>query len=84
MLSEKKRRPGRPSGTGAPQSDAVRRVRTALELTQEELAAELKCSVWTVVKMENLKRLPGKKDILTRLETLAEKAGVDLKSGVTA
>lgn len=70
------RRRGRPVGTLAPKSGAVRRVRDALGLTQQQLAGELGCSVSAVQKMEQQSHLPSHGTLLVAFERLAKRADV--------
>lgn len=69
---------GRPEGTGAATSDAVRLTREALDWTQQQIAGELSCSLSAISKMEQERRLPGQKKLLDRFTALAARAGVDL------
>ncbi len=69
---------GRPVGTGAPTSGAVREVRQALGLTQEKLARELNCTLGAVRTMERNNRLPGGGAILDAFKRLAKRTGVSL------
>lgn len=75
---------GRPKRPTAPPTDAVRRVRLALNngagLTQEELAREMGCSVAAVAKMEQGQRLPGSIALRTAFAKVAKRAGVSLEA----
>jgi len=73
---------GRPVGTGAPTSGAVREVRRSLGLTQEKLARELNCTLGAVRTMERNNRLPGSEAILESFKRLAKRAGVSLEAPV--
>jgi len=70
---------GRPIGTGAKQSDAVRRVREVLGLTQEQLARELNCSLSAVRTMERNNRLPGYGKLLNAFKRVAERAQINIE-----
>lgn len=69
---------GRPEGSGAATSDAVRLTREALEWTQQKMAGELECSLSAISKMEQEHRLPGQKKLLERFSILAKRADVEL------
>jgi len=79
MAKTKPRGAGRPSGTGAPESDAVRRVRAALDMSQEQLAREMNCSMSAIRTMERENRLPGQAALLAAFKRLAKRANVDLE-----
>lgn len=76
-VTEKRGR-GRPRRDEA-ETDVVRRVRDALGMTQQEFAAELKCSLTAVRYMERGKRLPGQKAILDNFKALARRANIEVK-----
>ena len=67
---------GRPAGTGAISSDAVKQTRLELGLNQQEMAAELGCALSSVARMEQLGKLPSKGAVFNNFEKLAKKAGV--------
>ena len=69
---------GRPYGSGAATSDAVRLTREALSWTQQKMAGELECSLSAISKMEQEHRLPGQKKLFDRFSVLAKRAGVEL------
>ena len=71
---------GRPVGTTAQKSDAVKRVRELLGLTQMEMAVEMRCSVSAIQRMERLNVLPGKGALMDAFERLAKRAGVAVES----
>lgn len=70
---------GRPVGTRARESDAVRQVRQSLGWTQEQLARDLNCSLSAVRTMEREGRLPGQGTLLDAFKRLAERARVSLE-----
>jgi len=70
---------GRPRGTTAPQSDAVKRVREKMGISQEQLSRELGCSTSSIAKMEQQGRLPGSGALRTAFEKLAKRTGVSLE-----
>jgi ribosome-binding protein aMBF1 (putative translation factor) len=72
-------RRGRPFGTGAVKSDAVKRTRTALGLTQTAMADELHCSPSAVQRMERLSLLPGQGTLLEAFKRMARRAGVSIE-----
>ncbi len=74
----RERKPGRPKGVMAPTSDAVLKVRQALNLTQPEMARELGCSFSGVQRLERLSRLPNSAAVRASLMRLAKKAGVEV------
>lgn len=69
---------GRPTGTGAVSSDAVKQTRLALGLNQQEMATELGCALSSVARMEQLGKLPSKGAVFNNFEKLAKRAGVTL------
>jgi DNA-binding transcriptional regulator YiaG len=71
---------GRPVGTGAASSGAVREVRRALGWTQEKLARELNCTLGAVRAMERGNRLPGSGAIMEGFNRLAKRANVSLEA----
>lgn len=70
-----KRGRGRPTGTGARESDAVKRVRLAHGKTQMEWAIYLGIAESTEQRMEKLNRLPQSKPVMQRLEKAAKEVG---------
>jgi len=75
---------GRPVGTVAPASDAVKQTRLALGWNQQEMAAALGCALSSVARMEQLSKLPSKGAMLNNFHKLARRAGVSVDSGATA
>ncbi len=75
---------GRPVGTAAPRSDAVKRVREALGMTQEMFSREIGLSMGTVQKLEQQNREPGTQAGKSALIRLARKAGVSIEKEVAA
>ena len=84
MIQPGTNRAGRPFGSGAATSDAVRLTREALAWTQQKMAGELECSLSAISKMEQEHRLPGQKKLFDRFSVLAERAGVELPASNTA
>ena len=76
-VQEEKRKPGRPRGSEVPKSDAVRRVRETLGLTQEQFAQEMGCTGSTIAKAEGGGRLLQPR-LMPRLRELAKRAGVEV------
>ena len=74
---------GRPLGTCAQKSDAVKRVRSALGLTQMELAIQIGCSLSAVQRMERNETLPAQNALKESLSRAAKRAGVPLESTKT-
>lgn len=74
-----KNKRGRPAGTGAVTSDAVRQTRLALGLNQQEMAAEIGCALSSIARMEQLRKLPSKGAVFNNFEKLAKKAGIQLE-----
>lgn len=72
--------PGRPKRPAPPKTDAVRRVRQAMEKTQEEFAREIGCSVASVSKMEQDERLPGSIALRNAFLKVAKRAGVSIEA----
>lgn len=68
---------GRPKGSGAAPSDAVRAVRKKLG-SQQKLAEELRCSLSAVRAMEREHRLPGSGALLEKFTEIAGRVGVPL------
>ncbi len=58
----------------------VREVRTALGLTQQQMADELRTSLMTARRCEYQKRLPGTRGALEQFKRLAKKAGVKVEA----
>ena len=73
-----KRRRGRPEGTTAPRSDAVRLVREFLGWSQDRLARELEISNSAVRLAEREGRLFQKREVMEKFAKLAKEAGVAL------
>ena len=65
---------GRPSGTTAPQSDAVFRVREALGDVQTEFAAKLGLAPSSLSRLERAGRLPSNRAVMGKLRELALEA----------
>jgi DNA-binding transcriptional regulator YiaG len=70
------RKPGRPPGKSSVTSDAVLRVREALGLTQQQLAAELNCSLSAVRRFERERVLPSSDALKKNFLQLTQRAGV--------
>jgi len=60
----------------------VKEVRTALNLTQEEMARRLGCSYATQRRLEYSGKLPRVQAILNNFQKLAKHAGVKVDSAV--
>ncbi|HEX9996692.1 MAG TPA: helix-turn-helix transcriptional regulator [Abditibacterium sp.] len=71
-------RVGRPRGTGAPESDAIKRVRLELGLTQMDMAIRLGIAESTLQRLEKLARLPQSRGVRQTLDELAKTAGVEI------
>jgi ribosome-binding protein aMBF1 (putative translation factor) len=69
---------GRPVGTKAVESDAVKQIRLKRKWTQRDMALALDCSVSAVQRMERLGVLPQHETILGALRKLADESGVGL------
>jgi DNA-binding XRE family transcriptional regulator len=78
-MEAKERKRGRPTGTGAPESEVVRQVREKLGLSQEKFAQDLQVTSSAVYKMEAEKRLPGRSKVLERLKDAAKRAGIEIE-----
>ena len=61
-----------------PETDAVRRVRDALGMTQQELAEAMPCSLSAIRTMERDNRLPGSRALRENFAKLARRAGVEV------
>jgi len=59
-------------------SNPVKDVRTALELTQEEMAQRLGCSITSERRFEYTSAIPRTKAVLANLQKLAKQAGVQI------
>ncbi len=60
------------------------RIREALNLTQEESARELRCSLSTVARIERLDEVPDSAAIRDNFNRLAHRAGVEIEATQTA
>lgn len=77
-------RGGRPIGSGASKSDAVKLTRQKLGVSQQEMAAQIGCSVSAVQRMERLGTLPQNTALLESLKRIAKRAGVSIEKGIAA
>lgn len=80
MLQKTPSRGGRPHGTEAKDSDAVKRARQALGISQQEMAVQMGCSVSAVQRMERLEKLPQSGAMLDSFKRLARRAGVNIEA----
>jgi ribosome-binding protein aMBF1 (putative translation factor) len=80
MTETKPSRGGRPVGTVAAKSDAVKQTRQALNLSQQFMATHIGCSVSAVQRMERLGTLPQNTALLESFKRLAKRAGVSLET----
>lgn len=78
MSPSEKSRGGRPVGSGAPKTNAVKEVRKSLKITQEALAREIGCTLGAVRTAEREGRLFQKSEVMTKFEKLAIQARVSL------
>ncbi len=79
-ITEVVRGRGRPRRIEKPPSDAVKLVRDKLELTQQQVATELHCSLSAVRTMERERRVPRTGALLDAFERLARRAEVALNA----
>lgn len=77
-------RGGRPVGTGAAKSGAVKLTRQSLGVSQQEMAAQIGCSVSAVQRMERLGTLPQNTALLESLKRLAKRANVSIEKEVAS
>jgi transcriptional regulator with XRE-family HTH domain len=84
MIKDSPSRGGRPIGTVAAKSEAVKKTRQALGVSQQEMATQIGCSVSAVQRMERLGTLPQNTALLESLKRLAKRAGVSIEKEVTA
>lgn len=70
---------GRPIGTVATSSDAVKTIRLKRKWTQRDMALALDCSVSAVQRMERMQVLPSHQVILEALRKLAAESGVEIE-----
>lgn len=82
MIEEKRPR-GRPARQRTP-TDAIKRVREALGLTQVQFAAEMNCSESSVARYERQGTMPETGALRAQLEKLAKRASVKLESETTS
>jgi DNA-binding transcriptional regulator YiaG len=68
-----------PDSTRNPVKNPVKDVRQALGLSQDQMAAKLRCCHSTVCRWELKGTLPTRGDILLKLRWLAEKAGIEIE-----
>jgi DNA-binding transcriptional regulator YiaG len=61
------------------EGDAVKSIRVALGLTQQDMASELKCAISSVQKMEGQNRMPRNRAVRDNLATMAERAGIEIQ-----
>jgi DNA-binding XRE family transcriptional regulator len=64
-------------------SNPVKDVRTALKLTQREMAEKLQCSFATERRCEYEARLPQTAAVVANLRTLAAQAGISIETTTT-
>lgn len=62
----------------------VKTIRLALNLTQEEMAAKMGCSITSARRFEYDGTMPKVKAVLGNLRKLAKQAGIDIESEATA
>jgi len=67
------------SSTSNEGRNIVREVRHALDMSLEKMADEMGCTLKTVWRCEDEKRLPKNKAVLKNFQKLAKKAGVSLE-----
>lgn len=79
MLKDSPSRGGRPVGTVAAKSEAVKQTRQALGYSQQEMAVQIGCSVSAVQRMERLGTLPQNTALLESLKRIAKRAGVSIE-----
>lgn len=71
---------GRPKKHSHVPTDTVCQVRAILNLTQEQMAQKLKCSISTVRDMEQKQRLPGTHALKDNFARLAKQADSSIES----
>lgn len=74
--TEEKSKAGRPA---APKSTAVKDIRLALKMTQENFARSIGCTTAAVRKAEGKKKLFAEPEYSKALEKLAQEAGVKIE-----
>ncbi len=79
MTETKPLRGGRPVGTVAVKSDAVKQTRLALKFSQQFMATQIGCSVSAVQRMERMGTLPQNTALLESFKRLAKRAGVSIE-----
>lgn len=80
MPETKPSRGGRPLGTVAVKSDAVKQTRLKLGFSQQSMAVRIGCSVSAVQRMERLGTLPQNTALLESFAEVANWVGVSIEA----